>query len=551
MGGSRKLVVEILGDAKGLAASLGESEGHLGKFGSAIGGMAKTAAIGFAAVGIGAIAAAKPLIGAATDLAESMSKVDVVFGDSAKEIKEWSESSAFAFGQSQQSALAAVGTYGNLFQAFGLGRKESTKMSKSLVELAADLASFNNTSVEEALQALQSGVSGETEPLKKYGIAINDVRLKEEALRLGLIKTTKEALTPAAKAQASYALIMKDTTLAQGDFGRTSGGLANQQRILAARFDNLKATLGTALMPVAMKLSGVFMELVGGFTAFIAAFKAGDGEVTSAGLPGFLERLGGIARTVFEEKIKPAFAWLRDHVPPILAAIGDFIETKVIPAIQDLGGWIKAELVPAIMDLWRSFEENILPILRDKVLPVLAQLGEWIYKYVIPAVGELVKFIVGDLIPAFFEVVDFIATKVIPKFVDIVAFITEMPGKIKSAASGMWDGITDAFKAAINTIIRGWNALEFRVPGFKVGPVGYDGFTLGMPDIKPLHSGGTFRSPNGPGTSGMAWLQDGERVSRGGVGGSGVTIIVQGSMIGTERELVSILKRAKADGITV
>ena len=69
-----------------------------------------------------------------------------------------------------------------------------------MVQLAADLASFNNTSIEEALTSLQSGISGETEPLKKYGIVLSDVRLKEEALRLGLIKTTKDALTPAAKA---------------------------------------------------------------------------------------------------------------------------------------------------------------------------------------------------------------------------------------------------------------------------------------------------------------------------------------------------------------
>lgn len=549
MAGSRKLVVEILGDAKGLASSLTDSESKLGKFGSAIGGFAKTAAIGFAAVGVGAVAAAKPLLDAASNLSESMSKVDVVFAENAKEIQDWSKKSALAFGQSRASALEAAGTYGNLFQAFGLGRKESTDMSKSLVELAADLASFNNTSVEDALQALQSGVSGESEPLKRYGVAINDVRLKQEALSLGLIKSTKEALTPAAKAQATYALIMKDTTLAQGDFARTSGGAANQQRILGAQLDNLKAKIGTALLPAFTSLvTYINTKIVPALTLF--------SEWVGARMPAVLAFLQPKFEALRDAAVA-VFGWLRDNVPPVLAAIADFIQTKVIPAVQAFGGWIEQNLLPSIMKLVASFQENVLPALQvvaqfivDKVLPVLAQIGEWIVKYVLPVVGKLVTFILGDLIPAFFEVVGFVTQKLIPAFVSIVEFVGGMPGKIKAAAVGMWDGITDAFKAAINTIIRGWNALEFRVPGFSIGPVGYDGFTLGVPKIQELHSGGTFRSPNGPGTSGMAWLQDGERVSRGG-SGSGVTIIVQGSMIGTERELVSILKRAKVNGLTV
>lgn len=140
---------------------------------------------------------------------------------------------------------------------------------------------------------------------------------------------------------------------------------------------------------------------------------------------------------------------------------------------------------------------------------------------------------------------------------EIVGFVTGMPARIRSAAVGMWDGITDAFKSAINTIIRGWNRLSFTLGGGSYDPLGSYGptisvpsFTFNTPDIQTLHSGGTFRSPNGPGTSGMALLQDGERVSRGG-GASGVTIVVQGSMLSTERELVSILKRAQREGVVV
>lgn len=201
-------------------------------------------------------------IRAASNLEESLSKVNVVFGESADEIDAWASTAATAFGSSRQQALEAAGTFGNLFQAFGLGRDQSAEMSTSLVELAADLASFNNTSVDDALLALRSGLSGETEPLKRYGVALSEARLKQEALRLGIISTTKTALTPAQKAQASYSLILHDTALAQGDFARTSDGLANQQRILRAQLQDTAATIGTALLP---KIT----ELVTKFSSFL------------------------------------------------------------------------------------------------------------------------------------------------------------------------------------------------------------------------------------------------------------------------------------------
>ena len=189
----------------------------------------------------------------ATDLAESTSKVEVVFGDASEAVMEWADTSATAFGQSKQAALEAAGTYGNLFQAFGIGAEEAQKMSMELVELAADLASFNNTSVEDALLAIRSGLSGETEPLKRYGVALNQARLEQVALNEG-IWDGAGALDAGQKAQAAYALILEDTALAQGDFARTSDGLANQQRILQAQLEDVSAELGEKLLPIVVEL---------------------------------------------------------------------------------------------------------------------------------------------------------------------------------------------------------------------------------------------------------------------------------------------------------
>jgi hypothetical protein len=212
---------------------------------SLVAGLAKISAI---AIGAAAVIG-KNLVDAASALEESQSKVNVVFGDSVGIIEDFAAKSAVSAGISKQAALEAAGTYGNLFQAFGVGREQAANMSVTLVQLASDLASFNNTSVEDAIQALRSGLSGETEPLKRFGVALNDVRLKQEALNLGLY-SGKGNLDVAAKSQAAYALILKDTALAQGDFARTSDGAANQQRILAAQFQNIRAEIGTALLPV-------------------------------------------------------------------------------------------------------------------------------------------------------------------------------------------------------------------------------------------------------------------------------------------------------------
>lgn len=83
------------------------------------------------------------------------------------------------------------------------------------------------------------------------------------------------------------------------------------------------------------------------------------------------------------------------------------------------------------------------------------------------------------------------------KMTEIVNFIKGLPTRITTAAKGMWNGITNAFKDAINVIIRGWNKIEFKIPGFKVGPIGYSGFTLGLPDIKELAKGGVVKPTTG------------------------------------------------------
>jgi len=213
-----------------------------------------------AAVAVGLFA--KKSIDVASDISESTSKINVVFGKSSKSVLDFAETSATSLGISKRAALEAAGTFGNLFVSLKLPQAEAAKMSTKMLTLAADMASFNNATPAEALEAIRSGLVGETEPLRRFGVNMNDATLRNEALKEGLIKTTKDALSPAVKAQAAYGLMLAQTGTAQGDFAKTSGGLANQQRILAARFEDLQGELGAKLLPVVNKLMDGMLGLL-------------------------------------------------------------------------------------------------------------------------------------------------------------------------------------------------------------------------------------------------------------------------------------------------
>lgn len=192
-------------------------------------------------------------IKAASDLEETRNKVKVVFGDMSDDVLDWGNNAATAFGQSKQQALEAAGTFGNLFTSMGLARDQSADMSRGLVELAADLASFNNIDPAIVLEKLRSGLVGEVEPLRTLGINLTMAATKAKAVEMGLAGANGE-VSQAALLQARYALILEQSTNAQGDFARTSSGLANQSRILNAQWKDALATLGVHLLPIALNV---------------------------------------------------------------------------------------------------------------------------------------------------------------------------------------------------------------------------------------------------------------------------------------------------------
>jgi hypothetical protein len=237
-------------DTQPFRRGLDEMRAQVKGFSSSIGGkLAGALSLAAGALSMTAVVSGiKKAIGSASGLGESLSKSLAVFGDNSKDVEVWSAGLAKSFGQSQGAALEAATSFGAVFRVLGVAEKPAAEMSKRLVELASDMASFNNTSVEDALTAIGSGLRGEAEPLRRFGVLLDDATLRQIALSKG-IYDGRAPLTIQQKSMAAYEAIIRQTSLAQGDFQRTSSGAANSQRILTAQAENASAAMGTKLLP--------------------------------------------------------------------------------------------------------------------------------------------------------------------------------------------------------------------------------------------------------------------------------------------------------------
>jgi tetratricopeptide (TPR) repeat protein len=251
----RNIEIEWLIDDKQATKSLKKIEGQVTKTGESFTRMAKGLAAGIGLREVGQLA--MDSIRAFSDLNESLNAVDVTFGGAAQGIKELGEDAAKSLGLSNAEFNSlAVG-----FSAFA--ETIATESGSTIVPVMddlttriADFASVMNLDVNEAAIVFRSGLAGETEPLRKFGIDVSAAAVNQKALALGLADSSSE-LTEQDKILSRYHLIMDQTNKTAGDFENTSDELANQQRILTAETENLKAALGESLAPTMNQVVGL------------------------------------------------------------------------------------------------------------------------------------------------------------------------------------------------------------------------------------------------------------------------------------------------------
>lgn len=243
----------------GLATSLVTRLGNIGRAagnalsaGISLGATAGLTALAATFAGGGLLAGITT--GLASDAQETASKLEYVFGYSSQKVKKSLDEFGKAAGRSRNDLRMMAADVGALLKPLGFTNAEVGRMSVQVTTLASDLASFFNSTDEEAIAALKSGLVGESEPLKKYGIILSEVRIKQEALNLGLVKG-KEDLTAVAKSQAILSLIMKDSAAAISDATRTSGAYANTLRFMQGAFKDLGTSIGKLFIPAATAIA--------------------------------------------------------------------------------------------------------------------------------------------------------------------------------------------------------------------------------------------------------------------------------------------------------
>jgi hypothetical protein len=193
---------------------------------------------------------------AASDLNETVAKSRALFGPASQAVEEFGKTANTQIGASKQAAIEATTAFGTLFQGVGLGAQTSAGLSVNLTKLSADLAAYaHDPDASKATEALNGALRGQYDTLGKYGIVLTAADVKQKAFQLGLIRTAKDAITPAAQAQAVYALALEKSTAQAGTFARRSGEAAEKTQILAATSENAKGTIGQGLIPVMKDLT--------------------------------------------------------------------------------------------------------------------------------------------------------------------------------------------------------------------------------------------------------------------------------------------------------
>lgn len=218
----------------------------LEKIGSTMSSTGKALTIGVTAP---VIAAGAAIYKYSSDLTEAKNKTKEVFKNMSGDVLTWSETSLDKMGMARSTALDAVSLYGGMATAMGLTRKKATDMSKSLTELSVDLASFHNTSLDQASTALKSIFTGETETLKNYGIVMTEANLKAYALSQG-IKTNYTEMTQAEKVQLRYNFVLNASKDAIGDYERNCGEAASQMKKLPEALKELATSFKENVEPV-------------------------------------------------------------------------------------------------------------------------------------------------------------------------------------------------------------------------------------------------------------------------------------------------------------
>lgn len=505
------ITIETDLDSSGAEKGVSKLENSLNKVSSKISNVGKTVAKGVT-VATGALGALGiKSIGVASDLQEIQNVVDVTFGEGASVINDWAKTVKNSFGLSELQAKKYSSTLGAMMKSSGLSAEASRDMAMSMTELTADMASFYNLDHEEAFEKIKSGISGETEPLKALGINMSVANMEAFALSKGINKSWNE-MSQAEQTTLRYQYIMAQTADAQGDFARTSDGLANSTRTAKITIQEIAQKLGDLLLPIAQNVMIKVNELGNKMK------EALDNPEIQASIQNLAQKLGELALKLLDMAVNylPQFinglTWFLNNLPQITALfVGLYTTVKTFMIINTIvkayKAWTTATtgltiaqkllnlvmlanpigiiigliagLVAAFVVLW-----NTSDTFRDKLT------SAW---NTIKSVFDTVWTAIAD----FFTVtIPQIVTSVINWFAQLPTrigeFFNQLWNSIVTWVSNTWNSLVNGVKNIVESVINFFATLPERIAyclGFALGRIVawgqevYNFITVKIPEI--------------------------------------------------------------------
>lgn len=379
----------------------------------------------------------------ASDMVESLNKIDVAFKSNSALVKKWSDNSLKSFGIAKGTALEMAALFGDMATSMGLTTDAAAKMSTELVGRAGDLASFKNIRIDVAQTALKSIFTGETESLKTLGVVMTEANLKAFALSEGINKNYKD-MSEAEKVNLRYQYVLKATSNSQGDFERTGGGAANQTRIFTESLKELSSKFGEIILPaytsVITKMNE-YLGIIGDLSPETKKFVIILGTVAAA-LPVVAIGLSSIITTM--TALSGALALLA-RISPLVLAIGAPLASVTYILYKTRDTWI-----PVMKEIFESIRVNF-----GEVVNQFIALGDNI-KLTIDTIMNNWKYFVeayGVNISAWVESVKSVLTALFGaiKLIFVIGWET-----VKFVVSGAFSEIMTIFNVSLDILRGDW-----------------------------------------------------------------------------------------------
>jgi hypothetical protein len=408
------------------------------------GGLLRTvgAASLMGALGIGFAKAVK----GASNLNESLNKVDVIFGPAAARIKQDAQEMANKFGIVKTEFMDMEGNFGQLLQSMGkMTQTASAAMSGDLARMAADASSLFNVGFEEAGTKIAAALRGETEPIRSLGVDVSELTVEQELLRSGAKKVGGE-FTTQQKVVARSALVTKGLRVAMGDLAATSGGFANINRAVWGRVQNAMDSFGQAILPVVEKFYGGMSGMLTSLQTWVDA--------------------SGPMFASWAATAEETFHWFEWAAGEVVAAASGLAVNLAAEfgftgtAAEALGGtwqWLKrqaGEVFEGIGIIWRNWSligEYVGLVVTEKMINI----------------GEAFTWLIG----AAATVGNYLATNWV--------------ALIKDAAGAAWSILANLAVNIKNLFIAAWEAIQGKGFHFEFTPLlkGFEAAAAKLPDI--------------------------------------------------------------------